>query len=61
MVSQPRERNPATGTSSRATTGISATGTLSRVSFIIPAFWPAAIGATIGWRVSSTACRPAKR
>ena len=36
----------ATGTSSRATTGNSATGTPSRVNFIIPAFSPAASGAT---------------
>jgi len=37
-VSHPRDRNPATGTSSRATTGNSATGAASRMSFIIPAF-----------------------
>src|SRR6185369_5963665 len=37
-VSHPRERKPATGTSSRATTGNSASGWRSRVNFIIPAF-----------------------
>src|SRR5262249_32041676 len=60
-VSQPRERNPATGTSSSATTGNSATVERSRVSFIIPAFSPAASGATKGWRVSSAAASPSKR